>query len=189
MSAEERFSLLESKLSTFAQRAESQASLIDDLRFQQEQQAALATSSLSPVWHLLHVLYSLATNSARTGLPFWLLLPVTAPRAALEYVATAIVDIVPSEKAYGAHSYGGARIREVRSDSLLSLDWHLNPVFARRRASLQARPARRATSLRAPRRRARTRRHALSRARRRPRLRRGCLVTRGRSERRRSFRG
>lgn len=111
MSSEEKFAVLESKLSTYAQRAETQASLIDDLRFQQEQQAALSASALSPVWHLLHAVISLAGRTARSGPAFWLLLPVTAPRAALEYVATAIVEGVPT----GEHGYGqglGARIRE-----------------------------------------------------------------------------
>jgi hypothetical protein len=108
MSSEEKFMLLESKLSTYVQRTESQASLIEDLRFQQEQHAALSASALSPVWHLMHAILSLASRTARSGPAFWLLLPVTAPRAALEYVATAIVEGSPA----GEHAYAGARIRE-----------------------------------------------------------------------------
>lgn len=108
MTSEEKFALLESKLSTFAQRAESQATLIDDLRFQQEQLAAHSSSALSPIWHLIHAMIALARQTARSGPAFWLLLPVTGPRAALEY----IVEGLPSTDS--AH---GHRIREKAESS------------------------------------------------------------------------
>ncbi|KAK4051837.1 hypothetical protein OIV83_002542 [Microbotryomycetes sp. JL201] len=79
LTSEERFARLDSRLLETSRELQDARVVIEDLRFQHEQ--ALA----SPLAQLLNVMKH-AIGQASRGPFFWLLLPVTAPARAIDYV-------------------------------------------------------------------------------------------------------
>ncbi|ORY88903.1 hypothetical protein BCR35DRAFT_208464 [Leucosporidium creatinivorum] len=83
LSSEDRFNLLETKLERTEAEMLATSAALSSIRYEQEQARS------STLAQLLRVL-KYALGHTRSGPFFWLLLPVTAPRAAIEYVATSI---------------------------------------------------------------------------------------------------
>lgn len=80
LTAEQRFQLLDAKLERTTREMLATSQQLEQLRYEQEQARS------STLAHILRVL-KYALGHTRSGPAFWLFLPITAPRAAIEYVA------------------------------------------------------------------------------------------------------